>query len=576
VAEPTPVEDLQLALHALDEGDSAHAAQHLAGVLGEAPLQDGLDGATVRWLGSVPDPLALVPIPRDGAYRGLVALRAFALEHTGRRGEACLLLLNVQASSPHLPYAERIVGWIVSGDLDDAEVAHLAAPLNKCSDHPHLAKALLPALRHLMRRDPLHEAIAFSAVRAARNAGQTAEAVVLATDAYRRGPSWMTASARGMALAANADVAAAIEAYRDALRHDPSDTTAWLDIGDLCILAQPERACEAYDAVLAREPEHPWALPSRLYLRWRNDGDASARERILVLAKQDGDNDRARLLARQVDRYEHRLVHPGSAIVNTLAGTKEKGVRLGKIGVSSLEAPSTLLVVEEVGKQLGMAIAPKIEFNEIPQPDPRLPRGPVAFDVWTYRAGGLRGAVSGLRQTAVPALGVPRQEVASAVADLASQPYSLSAWTERARTIGRALGPSAAVDLLATTVHPPPARDGADTAAWIFGVQVAAALCLGGVDRGWAGSMRERSLLSLWLGPIDWTTTAALIALTEIAVIEPEVASEIIPVITRELDGPINPIRWSCIVEPMLWLLDRAPIEHATRMRLARLRRTAE
>jgi tetratricopeptide (TPR) repeat protein len=523
----------------------------------------------------VPDPTALVPIPSGSAYRGLVALRAFALEHTGRRGEACSLLLNVQASSPQLPYAERIVRWIESGDLDDEDVGRMAALSNTCSGHPHLAVALLPALRHLVRHHPLNEAIAFSAVRAARNAGQTAEAVVMANGAYDRAPSWLTASARGIALAATGEVAAAIEAYRDALRHDPADITAWLDIGDLCILAQPATACEAYDTVLAREPEHPWALPSRLYLRWRNEGDASARERILALAQQDRDNDRARLLARQVDRYEHRLVHPGSAIVNTLAGAIDQGVRLRKIGVSSLEPPSTLLVVAEVARQLGMAVAPKIEFNEIPQPDPRLPRAPVAFDVWTYRVGGLRRAVSDLREIARPALGKPRQEVASAVSDLATEPYSLSAWAERARTIGRELGPNAAVDLLATTVHPPPARGGAAAAAWIFGVQVAAALCLSGVDRGWAGSMRERSLLSLWLGPIDWTTTAALIALTEIAVNEPQVAPAIIPVITRELDGPINPIRWSCIVEPMLWLLDRAPIDHATRTRLSTLRRNA-
>ncbi|HSR22810.1 MAG TPA: hypothetical protein VLW53_04620 [Candidatus Eisenbacteria bacterium] len=57
---------------------------------------------------------------------------------------------------------------------------------------------------------------------------------------------------------------------------------------------------------------------------------------------------------------------------------------------------------------------------------------------------------------------------------------------------------------------------------------------------------------------------------------EPETAAAIIPAITRELDGPINPIRWSCIVEPMLWLIDRAPIDHATRKRLGRSERPAQ
>ena len=108
-------------------------------------------------------------------------------------------------------------------------------------------------------------------------------------------------------------------------------------------------------------------------------------------------------------------------------------------------------------------------------------------------------------------------------------------------------------------MHPPNAPEGIDAWDWVFRVQVAAALCLVGVDAGWGGSIRERALMSLWLGPLDWTTTAALIALTEVARSERNVASAIVQIVVRELDGPINPIRWACIVEPMMWLLDRAP-----------------
>jgi hypothetical protein len=116
VVSPTPAQDLELAQRALDEGDAAHAAHHLAGVLGVHPLQRGVEEAISRWLASVPGPLALVPIPVGGVYRGLAALRAFALRHAGRPAEACGFLLEVQASAPELPFAEHLALWLATVD----------------------------------------------------------------------------------------------------------------------------------------------------------------------------------------------------------------------------------------------------------------------------------------------------------------------------------------------------------------------------------------------------------------------------------------------------------------------------
>lgn len=42
----------------------------------------------------------------------------------------------------------------------------------------------------------------------------------------------------------------------------------WIDIGDmLWEHGREAEALEAYEKVLAHEPEHPWALPSALLLR---------------------------------------------------------------------------------------------------------------------------------------------------------------------------------------------------------------------------------------------------------------------------------------------------------------------
>jgi tetratricopeptide (TPR) repeat protein len=576
VVSPTPAQDLELAMRALDEGDPSHAAHHLAGVLGVHPLQRGIDEALARWLASVADPVDLVPIPQEGAYRGLIALRAFALQRQGRVGEACRLLLCVQAAAPELHFAARVIEWLERGDTLDEDPGGMAGAFNNCVNHPHLAEALLPALRLLLKRRPAEDRLAFAAVRAARNAGKLDEALAIADEAYRNKPSWGTATARALALRAKGDIAAAIAAYRDAARLDPSDLSAWLDIGDICVDERADVACEAYDAVLAKEPEHSWALPSRLFLRWRDEGQATARARLLALAERGPADSRAAALARAADPYEDHLPCPASSVVNGLAQAIAKKTTVKAMGTSSLEAPSNRLVVEGVARRLGMSSLPAIAFGAPPQPDPRIPRGEVAFRVWTYKARGLPGWFGGLGTVASPAVDAPREHVAKAVAELASQEYSLSRWAERARSIGGTVGSPAVADLLATMVHPPAAPEAFTVWDWIFRIQVAAALCLAAVDRGWAGSTRERALMSLWLGPIDWTTTAALIALTEIACSDGDAAAAIVPLVARELDGPINPMRWSCIVQPMLWIFDRAPISDAIRRRLGALRKEAE
>src|SRR5690348_14359754 len=114
IVSPTPEQDLDLANRAMDEGDFAHAAHHLAGVLGVHPEQRGFEAAFARFVGGASAPLALVELGDGASYRGLVALRALVLHHLGQDGEAASLLIQVQASGPELPFAERIAAWLGS------------------------------------------------------------------------------------------------------------------------------------------------------------------------------------------------------------------------------------------------------------------------------------------------------------------------------------------------------------------------------------------------------------------------------------------------------------------------------
>ena len=79
---------------------------------------------------------------------------------------------------------------------------------------------------------------------------------------------------------------------------DPNDLAARLDIGDLSIeVGDFDAALVAYAEVLEREPEHDWALPSTVYLLWRQEGDTEARAHLGDLAASGGAGSRAAVLA---------------------------------------------------------------------------------------------------------------------------------------------------------------------------------------------------------------------------------------------------------------------------------------
>jgi hypothetical protein len=77
-------------------------------------------------------------------------------------------------------------------------------------------------------------------------------------------------------------------------------------------------------------------------------------------------------------------------------------------------------------------------------------------------------------------------------------------------------------------VHPPPLPNVRyDSPRWVQNVQVAAALTISYVDQGWQGSTARATLLSLARGPVDWSVTAAIVALMWTAKYEPRSLIEI-------------------------------------------------
>ena len=191
--------------------------------------------------------------------------------------------------------------------------------------------------------------------------------------------------------------------------------------------------------------------------------------------------------------------------------------------VSSLEAPSAVAVVRTLFPGV------VVEFTDVPEPDPRIPIRRVSTVLWRY-----------VGNTALPAVDAPAQPAVQSVVAVARSKYNLSNWSRLAAAAARALDVTP-LSALAVMVHPPDQEPLGTLWDWRFRLQVAAALL--------AGHLSERSgkdsvalLSDVVDGPIDWTTSAAIVALLDVAQRQPKRRNEIAELFFAVLKRPANPV----------------------------------
>lgn len=182
---------------------------------------------------------------------------------------------------------------------------------------------------------------------------------------------------------------------------------------------------------------------------------------------------------------------------------------------------------------------------------------------------GVRGVSTDLELTARPAIAPPDQAIAGAVEALARAECS----REEVLSAAVTLGPAAIPSLLAAMVHPPCWDGCCDPFAWIFRRQTTAARLIAACEDPWERSTRKRALESLLYGPLDWTTTASIVALVEIATHSAALRETIVGMLVAELEHPVNPLAWTCLLHPLTVILERLPLDGSVLRTLARLRR---
>lgn len=535
-------DDLTCFRRAMAEGDARHAAHHLAGIVAEGAT-DAAKGAVDELVAACDarkaDLLELAPLG-ENVYFGVVILRAIFLARLGRGHEGLPFVLRAQAVVPDLDLVAWTDGWLTDPVVAAIDIDAVVQGAFKIESHRPYTERVVQMLERIRKAREPHGSLALATARLVRMTGDYERAIAIAEDSHRRGPSYFTCVARGAAYRECGKLAEAIAAYEEAVVLEPNDDAVRLDIGDLSLMADdPDRAARAYAEVLTKDPRHEWAWPSQLYIL-ALEGDEAARDELGRLSV--GGNHRAQSLYAKIEPFVLDLDPPSASCINSANDAVARGYTPSALAISSMEPPSALATFREVLAAAGKPTDVSITMGEVASPDPRVARAKVEWQIWSYERDGV------LEAHAHPALPAPRADVAAAIGEIAATRYEPSKWSASARLVAAKLGEGAARDVLATMAFPPAAPDGAPPGDWRFRVQVAAAFvaCRLGSSTG------DRAAHALVNGPIDWTTTAAIVALTELARDTPERASHVIALLAPLVEPSRSPIHFGCVVSPVV------------------------
>ncbi|MFF0721102.1 tetratricopeptide repeat protein [Micromonospora sp. NPDC003816] len=275
-------EELALARQALDSGDLAHAADHVAAALARAPTLPEVHETLARLaVAGGDDPVELFPLQHH-TFIGAVVARAHLLAATGRPAEGLDLLVAATAHAPGADWAG--VPWVTSPDLaerlgpDQAarvlmQVCAAAPDPVPASDRAALA-AYLTLARNAVTVHPEHGLLLGTASALARRVGEVPLAVRWASRGVRAAPSKIGEVWLGYALRSAGRTREALVALRRAVDHDPDDLAVYADIaGTLADHGRLDEALVWIERALTRNPSFDCAVHTAHRLRFQRDAD---------------------------------------------------------------------------------------------------------------------------------------------------------------------------------------------------------------------------------------------------------------------------------------------------------------
>lgn len=530
-----PESEIWTAKQSIISKELEHAVFHLGRALSADPKHPAALELLDELISDADSPLELAPLVEGVSYT-TAAVHSYILAKTGAVPAALNLLLQVLRVRADAPYYYWLDSWTENQSADEHFVnphllhAFLAAWIEnypKFSDSDKWADLMievlpsaLPTIMEHWLEDPPPTCLILGAS-VLRRVGEVDLAMDWANRAFDQAPSWQTAVGKAMIHAQREEIEEAIASYHQAMHMDPEDLSVLLDLGDL--LAKHERFGEAlrwYDSALTREPKHHWAYPSRLYVLWLQNGKNDYGLALKEFAEKNPDNDRANFLSerfqKQLSAFVDWLPAPTESILKVArrATESEAGSKLVSLSSSALEAPSALYAANWLLGLADLDPLPEITISKLQSPDPRETLGNVPFQLWTYHDNTPRSSMD-----------KPIEAVVKIVTKLATEPYHLEAWWAYSRYEVETLleqfdAATIAQNLLATMVHPPNLPSDLTPWHWLQRIQISAALLLGRVEFPEDGEpldLEKSKLACLLKGPADWTVTAAILALAQVA-----------------------------------------------------------
>ncbi len=559
------------ATKAFQVSDLSSALFHASSVLSVDPNHPEMRALLDQIVGRVGDEaLTLVRTNQAKFDYITVATRAYLQARLGNAKEAFRELCLVVNLRPDVPFFTWASEWAAEGKLGGLTLQEtkelLVNPtlhwLSRCPApvpdddlrRPNVIAAipLMTILRQLHPRDP-HVLMASSSV--LRRAGDFAPAIQFAERCHELDKHWGTAVMVATAHRDAGDVQRAVEWYRYSLTLEGADkVSTQLDIGDALLQAERwDEAIAAYEPVLAENPRHRHAQSSITFARFRKTGDVQEKFALYDQAEHSG---RAWSLLCDMEpqqAYVHFLPAPADSSANALRNLvhdltqhpeRGQGGRL-KMNVTHPESPSVLLAFETWARAKGFQIGVDLTFQKVQQPDPRSPRGQVAFSLWRFDA-----------QRGVPNVPASDPRAADAVAGIAKHTFLLERWDALARELGSQMGAAWVEPLLSLMVHPPPPPDDVEPFAWVQRMQIASALVIAHTDESWNDQGgRKFALFNLARGPVDWTSDAAIIVLAWLARKNPALRADI-EALFAELRASVPKEGYTCFERPLAcaWL----------------------
>lgn len=513
-----------------------HGMLHLSNLISFDPYRTDWCQLLAGYYDAAQGDLSVLMDDVDGErYYTIEAARAWFLNHEGKTAEALVHLNSVVHAKPDSTYMEAWgLDWAESGHVWGSMTSNdqLMILANRYSEHRESPERMrrsaerFAILAEQVETDELRPMLNMSQAGFYRKAGLFKKGLAFVQESRRaEADNWHTAVAEGLMLRQMDECELAEVAFGDALRFDPDDRAARLEAADMYFERQNwQPALEWYQSVLDLEPDHIWAYPSSLWCRWKLESNSAFPDDHFP--DEFGDllsagNDRARQLTGFFHPFLGSLPQPVDATANLLRQLTDAIVEDPENGptgeiemtLSALEAPSNFLAFDLEMAALKSDCSLKIEVENVSKRnDPRVPVESVQWLLWRYEG-----------TDAIRNLPEPSAEIRKMVDELAWRPYDFSVGWAHASRLATHVRVEQIPQLLSAMIYPSPVPDGWSALEWLPRVQHAAAWILAhveddndGPDR-WSQSSRREALMSLLLGPMDWTTEAAIVALAQLA-----------------------------------------------------------